>query len=66
MFNHEDDNDTITITPKDPKSNWVAVDEKGKIISEGKTPKETIEKANKVTKDFSIVFVPKEGKTYIF
>jgi predicted RNase H-like HicB family nuclease len=57
---------TISITPKNPNSNWVTVDEHGKVISEGKTPAEAIENAKKITEDFSVIFVPKEGNTYIF
>lgn len=65
MYNQVEDY-TITITPKKPDSNWVTVDENGKMIAEGKTPAEVIEIAKKVTDNFSVIFVPKEGESYIF
>lgn len=65
MYNTEDDI-TITIKPKNPDSNWVTVDEQGKMISEGKTPADAIEGAKKITDNFSLIFVPKEGESYIF
>lgn len=65
MYNTDDDI-TITIKPKNPESNWAAVDETGKMISEGKTPAEAIKEAKKIADNFSIIFVPKEGKSYIF
>ncbi len=65
MYNTEDDI-TITVKPKNPDSNWVTVDERGNMISEGTTPAEAIEKAKKITDNFSVIFVPKEGNTYIF
>ena len=57
---------TITITPKNPESRWVTLDEDNNIISEGKTPGEAIEIAKKIGKTFTIMFVPLEGNTYIF
>jgi hypothetical protein len=63
----ETDNDiTITITPKNPDSRWVTLDEDNNIISEGKTPGEAIEAAKKTDKAFTVMFVPLEGNTYIF
>ena len=56
----------ITITTKNPESRWVAVDERGDYISEGKTPQDAITLAKKITEYFSLIFVPKEGNTYIF
>ena len=61
------DNDiTLTITPKSPDSRWVALDDDNKIISEGKTPDETIELANQTGKNFALMFVPVEGNTCFF
>ncbi len=61
------DNDiTITITPKNPESRWVTLDEDNNIISEGKTPEEAIDLANEKGKTFTLMFVPLEGNTYIF
>ena len=63
----ETDNDiTITITPKNPDSRWVTLDDDNKIISEGKTPGETIELAKKTGKTYKLMFVPEQGNTYIF
>ena len=61
-----DDDITITVKPKNPESNWVTVDESGNMISEGITPAEAIEAAKKITDNFSVIFIPKEGKSYIF
>jgi hypothetical protein len=61
------DNDiTITISPKNPESRWVALDQDNKILSEGKTPGEAIEAAKETGKEFTLMFVPLEGNTYIF
>lgn len=65
MYNTEDEI-TINIKTQNPDSNWVTVDEHGKMISEGKTPAEAIEKAKKISDNFSVIFVPKEGESYIF
>jgi|KBSMisStaDraftv2_1062788.scaffolds.fasta_scaffold3276522_1 hypothetical protein len=61
-----EDNDTITITPKNPEAKWVAIDQSNKIISEGQNPNEVIDAAKKITDNFTIMFVPKKGNTYIF
>lgn len=58
--------DTITIAPKDPKSKWVALDNSNSIIAEGENPNEVIAEAQKTGKEFTIMFVPKKGNTYIF
>ncbi len=61
------DNDTIVIPkPKNPDSRWITVDENDNLISEGKTPEEAIEIAKKKTDNYTVLFVPKEGSTYIF
>ena len=65
MFDTENDI-TITIKPKNPESRWVALDEDNNIISEGKTPNEVIEAAKQKNNNFSVMFVPIEGNTYIF
>ena len=63
----ETDNDiTITITPKNPETRWVTLDDDNNIISEGKTPDEAIKAAKKTGKSFTVMFVPVEGNTYIF
>jgi uncharacterized protein DUF5678 len=61
-----DDTTTITITPKNPESRWVTLDEDNNIISEGKTPGHAIEEAKETGKPFTVMFVPLEGNTYIF
>jgi hypothetical protein len=59
--------DTIfMITPSDPNSNWITIDEHGKLLTEGRTPNEAIEAARAKAKDFTVIFVPKEGNSYIF
>jgi hypothetical protein len=64
---YQTDNDiTITITPKNPESRWVTLDEDNNILSEGKTPGEAIEAAKKIGRSFILMFVPLEGNTYIF
>lgn len=65
MFDTENDI-TITITPKNPESRWVALGEDNNIISEGKTPEEVIEAAKKTDKAFTLMFIPLEDNTYFF
>lgn len=65
-MNLECDDITMTISPKSPDTRWVALDEKNNIISEGKTPGEAIEKAKNTGKEFTLMFVPLKGNTYIF
>ena len=61
------DNDiTITITPTNPDTRWVTLDENNNIISEGVTPGEAIEKAKEMGKSYTLMFVPEKGNTYIF
>lgn len=64
MFVTEDD--TITISPNDSKTKWVALDLNNKIIAEGEDPNVVIDSAKKVTDNFTIMFVPIKGNTYIF
>lgn len=58
--------DGLTISPTKPDTKWVALNNADEIIAEGKTPEETMEKAKKISNDFSLVFTPLEGNTYIF
>lgn len=55
-----------SITPKDPKTTWVALDNKSVIIAEGNTPVSVSEQAKHKTEDFSIMFIPSIGHTYIY
>jgi hypothetical protein len=65
MFN--DNNDTIIMPkPKNPDSRWMTIDENDNLLSEGKTPDEAIKLAKEKTDNFTVLFVPKEGSTYIF
>lgn len=68
MFNSEEDTTVIPITirPKNADTRWVTLDLDDKIISEGKTPDEAIEKAKKSEKPYTLMFIPLEGNTYIF
>ena len=46
---------------------WVALDiVNNDVISEGGTPEEVTEEAEKITKNFLLMFVPKRGETHIF
>ncbi len=65
-MNHECDDITTTITPKRPDTRWVTLDDDNNIISEGKTPQEAVDAAKKITDNFTVMFVPVEGNTYIF
>ncbi len=60
-------NDTIIIPkPTNPDSRWMTLDENDNLLSEGKTPEEAIKIAKDKTDNFIVLFVPKEGSTYIF
>lgn len=65
MFDTDNDT-TITAKPTNPASMWITVDERGNLISEGVTPDEAIKIAKQKTDNFTVLFVPKEGNTYIF
>lgn len=56
----------IKVSPKNPDSNWVTVDENGRLISEGKTPEEAIKIAKEKIDNFTVLFVPRQGNAYIF
>ncbi len=58
----------IKVKPTNPDSRWVALDikEKDRIIAEGKEPADAINSANKTGKEYSLLFIPKKGDTYIF
>ena len=63
----EIENDTIIMAkPTKPDSRWITVDENDNLISEGETPEEAIDLAKKKSDNFTVLFVPKEGNTYIF
>jgi hypothetical protein len=51
---------------KNPESNWMALDDNYNLISEGITPYEAIRLAKEKTDNFIILFIFKEGETYIF
>ncbi len=65
MYNETDDI-TITITPKNPDSKWVAIDENNNVIAEGIEASEVIKEAKKKNVEFTLMFVPKEGSSYLF
>ena len=62
------DNDIIIMPkPINPDSLWITVDENNNLISEGMTPDEAIKLAKgKSDSSFTLLFVPREGSTYIF
>ena len=57
---------TLTVSPSSPDSRWIALDESDNLISEGKTPEEASALAKKITDVFFLMFVPKQGVSYIF
>lgn len=59
-------NDVMTFLPKNNEPKWIATDYNNKILSEGKTIVEASDGALKITTDYILNFVPKEGETYIF
>ena len=56
----------FSVNPKSHDSCWVALDIDSKLISEGKTPEEATDKAKRITDIFFLMFVPKQGVSYIF
>lgn len=54
--------DAITIMPKNPESRWLAIDDNNKIISEAMTPKQVISEAYRINKKFTLMFVPRKAK----
>ncbi|SFP92506.1 hypothetical protein [Parafilimonas terrae] len=60
-------NDIVALPkPKNPNSRWMTLDEHGNLISEARTPDEAIKLAKLKTENFTVLFIPKEGTTYIF
>jgi len=58
--------DPIVITPKDPKTTWVAIDVlTSEIIAEGKSPTECASIADPMGKDYILSFIPDPDTTYI-
>jgi hypothetical protein len=58
---------TFSVSPKDPESRWVALSSENVIISEGKNPTLVLKQAKeKSSENVFMMFVPKEGTTYIF
>ncbi len=66
MKGANNNNIMVAITPKNPKTKWVALDANEVIISEGDSPMNVAQEAKKKTTDFSIMFIPAPGHTYIF
>lgn len=66
MYIHNDNDTIIMPKPSNPDSRWMTVDEDGNLISEGKTPEEVIKFAKEKTDNFTVLFIPKKGSTYIF
>lgn len=57
---------TMIVSPQNPDSRWVALDNNNKIIIEGIEPSDVITNAEKITKDFCMMFIPKPGVSYVF
>ena len=56
---------SIRIKPKKGATRWVAIDSRNKIISEGSNPNSVSKKAEKITANFSLAFIPKEDLSYV-
>lgn len=48
------------------ESRWMTIDKDNKKISESVTPEGAIHDAQRITDDFTVVFIPQKGETYIF
>ena len=55
----------LKIETKSDDSRWAALDFNNKLIAEGKTPEEAIEKAEKITDKYALMFIPEKNITYI-
>jgi len=56
----------MVIKTTNPDSRWVAIDIiNDTIIAEGVEPNDAVEQAEKLGVEFSLMFVPKPGVTYI-
>ena len=64
--NNDDTTNTMIVSPANPDSRWVALDEKNKILSEGTEPLDVISNAQKITTDFCMMFIPVPGNIYVF
>ena len=61
------DIDELKIEIKNKDSRWIALDiVSNSVISEGITPEEATIRAESISNNFMLMFVPKEGETYIF
>jgi hypothetical protein len=56
----------LIVAPKNPDARWIALDNNDSVISEGKTPAETIKEAEKITQDYALMFVPIEGNSCFY
>ena len=59
---------SINISVRSGTSRYVALDlkDKAKVIAEGRTAVTVAEKARKTGKPFSMLFLPEEGKAYVY
>jgi hypothetical protein len=59
---------TISFAVKNRASRYVALDlkEKSRVIAEGRTAVSVAEKARKTGRAFSMMFIPAQGKTYVY
>jgi len=65
-MNNNTEDTTLVVTPKSRDTRWIALSENDVIISEGKTPTEVIEEAKKITKEYTLMYVPMEGNACFF
>ena len=54
------------IKPKNPENRWVTINNKRKVVSEGKTPDEALEKSKSVKGINFLMYVPIEEVAYVF
>ena len=59
---------TVNISVRNKNSRYVALDlrKQNEVIAEGRTAAAVADKARKMGRQFSMMFVPKRGKTYVF
>ncbi|TFH12763.1 MAG: hypothetical protein E4H02_12830 [Lentisphaerales bacterium] len=59
---------TVNISVRNKNSRYVALDlrKQNEVIAEGRTAASVADKARKTGRQFSMMFVPKRGKTYVF
>lgn len=55
----------VDVISEKSETRWIALDYNNKKIAESSTPEGAINLAEQITKEYSLVFVPEKGATYI-